>query len=311
MQQKKSHNLMGTFIVSMCALVWGFAFVFQQQASTDVPFFTFNGLRFSLAVCFIAVIIVINHFIDKKRGKKSKPFNKETLIGGSLCGLCLFLANNLQQVGIERTTVGKTGFITALYIVIVPILGLLVRHRVSPFCRVAIAVGVLGFYLMCMTGADVTFTDADGVLLLCAVMFSLQIMFIDQYVDMTDPFKLTLVQFVVASLLSLPAMAVQGFPPASAIGNNIVAVLYVGIFSAGVGFTLQTLGQKYAPPELCTLIMSLESVIALVSGVAILGETYTAKEFAGCLLVLFAVFLAQQHIPQTMLKTSDSKFFVD
>ena len=191
MQQKKSHNLMGTFIVSMCALVWGFASVFQQQASTDVPFFTFNGLRFSLAVCFIAVIIVINHFIDKKRGKKSKPFNKETLIGGSLCGLCLFLANNLQQVGIERTTVGKTGFITALYIVIVPLLGLLVRHRVSPFCRVAIAVGVLGFYLMCMTGADVTFTDADGVLLLCAVMFSLQIMFIDQYVDMTDPFKLS------------------------------------------------------------------------------------------------------------------------
>lgn len=309
--ERKSHNLLGTFFVSLCALVWGFAFVFQQQASSSVPFFTFNGLRFSLAVAVIGLMLVVNFFVDKKRAKKSKPFNKATLIGGALCGICLFLANNLQQYGIEHTSVGKTGFITALYIVIVPMLGILVRHRVSPFCKFAIAIGVLGFYLMCMTGADVSFTEADGMLLLCAVMFSLQIMFIDQYVDETDPFKLTFVQFVVAALLSLPAMAVQGFPPASALSGNILSILYVGIFSAGIGFTLQTVGQKYTPPELCTLIMSLESVIALVSGVAILGETYTAKEFVGCLLVLFAVFLAQQHVPQIMLKVNDSKFFID
>lgn len=309
--ERKSQNLLGTFFVSLCALVWGFAFVFQQQASSSVPFFTFNGLRFSLAVAVIGLMLVVNFFVDKKRAKKSKPFNKATLIGGALCGICLFLANNLQQYGIEHTSVGKTGFITALYIVIVPMLGILVRHRVSPFCRFAIAIGVLGFYLMCMTGADVSFTEADGMLLLCAVMFSLQIMFIDQCVDETDPFKLTFVQFVVAALLSLPAMAVQGFPPTSALSGNILSILYVGIFSAGIGFTLQTVGQKYAPPELCTLIMSLESVIALVSGVAILGETYTAKEFVGCLLVLFAVFLAQQHVPQIMLKVNDSKFFID
>ena len=276
-----------------------------------MPFFTFNGLRFSLAVAVIGLMLVVNFFVDKKRGKKSKPFNKATLLGGALCGICLFLANNLQQYGIEHTSVGKTGFITALYIVIVPMLGILVRHRVSPFCRFAIAIGVLGFYLMCMTGADVSFTEADGMLLLCAVMFSLQIMFIDQYVDETDPFKLTFVQFVVAALLSLPAMAVQGFPPASALSDNILSILYVGIFSAGIGFTLQTVGQKYAPPELCTLIMSLESVIALVSGVAILGETYMAKEFVGCLLVLFAVFLAQQHVPHVMLKVNVGKFFID
>ena len=309
--ERKSHNLLGPFFVSLCALVWGFAFVFQQQASSSVPFFTFNGLRFSLAVAVIGLMLVFNFFVDKKRGKKSKPFNKATLIGGALCGICLFLANNLQQYGIEHTSVGKTGFITALYIVIVPMLGILVRHRVSPFCRFAIAIGVLGFYLMCMTGADVSFTEADGMLLLCAVMFSLQIMFIDQYVDETDPFKLTFVQFVVAALLSLPAMAVQGFPPTSALSDNILSILYVGIFSAGIGFTLQTVGQKYAPPELCTLIMSLESVIALVSGVAILGETYTAKEFVGCLLVLFAVFLAQQHVPHVMLKVNVGKFFID
>ena len=309
--EKKSHNLLGTFFVSLCALVWGFAFIAQQRASYSVPFFTFNGLRFSLAVVVIGVFIVIGAIVDKKRGRKSKGFNKSTLLCGFLCGLCLFLANNLQQYGIEHTSVGKTGFITALYIVIVPVFSLLVRRRLSLFCKIATVTGVLGFYLMSMSPNETSFTQADGMLLLCAVMFSLQIMFIDQFVDDTDPFKLTFVQFVVAAALSLPAMAVQGFPPVSAIRENLLPVLYVGVFSAGIGFTLQTFGQKYAPPELCTLIMSLESVIALVSGVAILGETYTLREFAGCLLVLFAVFLAQQNIPRVMLKANTSKYFVE
>lgn len=163
---------------------------------------------------------------------------------------------------------------------------------------------------MCING-DSGLTYADGVLLLCAIMFSLQIMFIDIFVDEVDPLKITFIQFVVASLLSLPAMAIEGFPPVSAIQANIMPILYVGIMSAGVGFTFQTIGQRYAPPELATLIMSLESVIAFIGGVAFLHESYSTKEFVGCIIVLLAVFLAQISIPHTMLKPNYSKYFID
>ncbi len=310
MIKQKSHNLTGILFCSLCALVWGFAFIAQQKAASDVPTFTFNGLRFSLAVGVIGVFLIVIALVDKKRGVKRIGWNKETLVGGALCGLCLFVANNLQQYGIEHTTVGKTGFITALYIVIVPLLNVLLRRRIPTNSKFAIVLAVLGFYVMCIN-ENSGLTYADALLLLCAVMFSLQIMFIDVFVQYADPFKITFVQFVVASVLSLPAMAIEGFPPASAIGANIIPVLYVGIMSAGVGFTFQTIGQKYAPPELATLIMSLESVIAFVGGVAFLHESYSAKEFVGCILVLLSVFLAQSTISHKMLKANYSKYFVD
>lgn len=310
MVKQKSHNLTGILFCSLCALVWGFAFIAQQKASSDVPTFTFNALRFSLAVGVIGIFILINMLIDKKKGTTRIGWNKTTFVGGALCGLSLFVANNLQQYGIAHTTVGKTGFITALYIVIVPLLNLLLRRRIPTNGKFAIVLAVLGFYIMCING-DSGLTYADGVLLLCAIMFSLQIMFIDIFVDEVDPLKITFIQFVVASLLSLPAMAIEGFPPVSAIQANIMPILYVGIMSAGVGFTFQTIGQRYAPPELATLIMSLESVIAFIGGVAFLHESYSTKEFVGCIIVLLAVFLAQISIPHTMLKPNYSKYFID
>lgn len=310
MIKQKSHNLTGILFCSLCALVWGFAFIAQQKASSDVPTFTFNALRFSLAVGVIGIFILINMLIDKKKGTTRIGWNKTTFVGGALCGLSLFVANNLQQYGIAHTTVGKTGFITALYIVIVPLLNLLLRRRIPTNGKFAIVLAVLGFYIMCING-DSGLTYADGVLLLCAIMFSLQIMFIDIFVDEVDPLKITFIQFVVASLLSLPAMAIEGFPPVSAIQANIMPILYVGIMSAGVGFTFQTVGQKYAPPELATLIMSLESVIAFIGGVAFLHESYSTKEFVGCIIVLLSVYLAQINIPHTMLKPNYSKYFVE
>lgn len=310
MLKHKSHNLTGIFFCSLCALVWGFAFIAQQKASSDVPTFAFNGLRFSLAVGVIGVFILVNMLIDKKKGVKRTGWNKSTLLGGTLCGICLFIANNLQQYAIARTTVGKTGFITALYIVIVPLLNVLLRKRIPVNGKFAIAFAVLGFYVMCINDSSGV-TYADVILLICAVTFSLHIMFIDVFVDETDPLKLTFTQFVVASLLSLPVMAIEGFPPASAVGQNITSILYVGVMSAGVGFTFQSLGQKYAPPELATLIMSLESVIAFIGGVAFLNESYSAKEFVGCIIVLLSVFLAQISLPQKMLKPNYSKYFID
>lgn len=310
MVKQKSHNLTGIVFCSLCALVWGFAFVAQQKASSDVPTFTFNGLRFSLAVVTIGIFILVNTIVDKKKGTKRIGWNKSTLVGGVLCGLSLFVANNLQQYAIAQTSIGKTGFITALYIVFVPLFNVLLRRRIPTNGKFAIVFAVLGFYIMCING-DSGLTYADALLLLCAIMFSLQIMFIDVFVSDADPLKLTFVQFVVASILSLPAMAIEGFPPASAIGANIIPILYVGIMSAGVGFTFQTVGQKYAPPELATLIMSLESVIAFIGGVAFLHESYSTKEFVGCIIVLLSVYLAQINVPHTMLRANHSKYFID
>lgn len=310
MVKQKSHNLTGIVFCSLCALVWGFAFVAQQKASSDVPTFTFNGLRFSLAVVTIGIFILVNTIVDKKKGTKRIGWNKSTLVGGVLCGLSLFVANNLQQYAIAQTSIGKTGFITALYIVFVPLFNVLLRRRIPTNGKFAIVFAVLGFYIMCING-DSGLTYADALLLLCAIMFSLQIMFIDVFVSDADPLKLTFVQFVVASILSLPAMAIEGFPPVSAIGANIIPILYVGIMSAGVGFTFQTVGQKYAPPELATLIMSLESVIAFIGGVAFLHESYSTKEFVGCIIVLLSVFLAQINVPHTMLRANHSKYFID
>ena len=309
MVKQKSHNLTGILFCSLCALVWGFAFIAQQKASSDVPTFTFNGLRFSLAVVTIGIFILVNTIVDKKKGTKRIGWNKSTLVGGVLCGLSLFVANNLQQYAIAHTSIGKTGFITALYIVFVPLFNVLLRRRIPTNGKFAIVFAVLGFYIMCIDG-DSGLTYADALLLLCAIMFSLQIMFIDVFVSDADPLKLTFVQFVVASILSLPAMAIEGFPPASAIGANIIPILYVGIMSAGVGFTFQTVGQKYAPPELATLIMSLESVIAFIGGVAFLHESYSTKEFVGCIIVLLSVYLAQINVPHTMLRANHSKYFI-
>lgn len=310
MLEKKSHSLMGIFFCTACAFVWGFAFLAQRSASSDIPVFTFNGFRFSLAVIVIGIFLVISTLIDKKRGVKRTGWNSSTLLGGILCGVSIFLANNLQQYGIAHTTVGKTGFITALYIVIVPLMSLLLRRRIPVASRFAVLIAILGFYVMCID-SESGFTYADGMLLLCAVGFSLQIMFIDMFVAHTDPLKLTLVQFLAASLLSLPAMALEGFPPIQAISDNILPILYVGIMSAGVGFTLQTMGQRYAPPELATLIMSLESVIAFIGGVIIFDESYSTKEFVGCILVLLSVYLAQISIPHRMLRLNNSKYFLE
>lgn len=310
MLEKKSHSLIGIFFCSLGAFVWGFAFIAQRQASSDVPVFTFSGFRFSLAVVTLAIFLLICTLWDKKKGIKRIGWNKATIFAGTMCGICIFIANNLQQYGIAHTTVGKAGFITALYIVIVPIFSILLRRRVALSSSIAVVIAVVGFYIMCID-SEGGLTYADGMLLLCSVGFSLQIMFIDIYVGETDPLKLTLVQFVVASLLSLPAMAIEGFPPIEVVGANIWPILYVGILSAGVGFTLQTMGQKYLAPELVTLIMSLESVIAFVGGVAVFNESYSAKEFAGCILVMLAVFLAQLSFPHRMLKANHSKFFIE
>ncbi len=305
-------SIMGNAMLFACAVIWGFALVAQRNASESLGAFAFDGLRFFLATAVLLVSVIVKDLIMIKQGKRSKGFNKSTLLGGLLCGISIFFGNNLQQLGVELTSIGKAGFITSIYIVIVPIFALFAHRKPTIKSINAILIALLGFYLMCLTGDVANFNKGDLLVLGSAVMISLQIVFIDLFVKDCDPFKLTLVQFFVASVMSVPAMAIEGFPTVEAINVNIGSVLYVGLLSAGVAFTLQTIGQRFTKPETATLIMSLESAVGLIAGVIFFKEEHSAVEIAGCMLVFISIFVVQFPSFRIMLKPiGRSKFFIE
>ncbi|MCM1305864.1 MAG: DMT family transporter [Bacteroides sp.] len=307
MQTKRT--LFGNTMLLLCALVWGFAFAFQRSSASVINPIAYNGLRFILASGVVFVFLVVYEIIGKKKGVKITPWNTSTFLGGAICGLSLFLASNLQQYGMIYTTAGRASFITALYIVLVPVFGLLARKKIGVFSRFAIPVAIAGFWLMCSSGDEgVGIGDLLG--LASTAFFALQILFIDVFGKDSDPIKLTLVQFLVCSLISICGMGVVGFPSAETISNSIVSLLYVGVCSAGIGYTLQTAGQKYTEPSVAALIMSLESVVGIIGGVLILHEVHSAMELSGCVLVFVAVFLAQFTLPQKFLQFDKRQFAI-
>ncbi len=307
MLENRKNSIFGSGILFICALIWGFAFVPQSQATGTIGFVAFNALRFAQAVGVIAIIIIAWHFIAKKLGREVVGWNKSTFIGGALAGVVLFIATNLQQYGLPMTTVGKASFITAMYIVFVPLLGLLMGKKPTLMCCYAILLAIVGFFLMCNDG-NMSVGLGDALILICALLLAIHICFIDLYCGETDPLKLTFVQFFVCAALGVPAMAIFGFPTPNEIHDTLFPLLYLGIASAGIGFTLQTIGQKYTDPSIATLIMSLESIVGILAGTIILKENHTMVQLTGCLLVFIAVFLAQFNIPKKMLAFEKSNY---
>ena len=302
-------KVVGIIMLSICALMWGFAFVAQSKASDTLSAFSFSGMRFAFSFAGLSVVYIIYDVLNKKRGYNTIPWSWHTIIGGVLCGVSLYFAMVCQQMGIAFTTVGKTSFITAMYIVFVPIVGIVARQKPSTFSIPAILIAMLGFFFMCITG-EFSVTIGDALVLLCAVMYSMQILFIAIYVKVCDPVRLTLVQFATTAVLGIIAMAIEGFPEGIAIKGAIFEILYLGILSGTIGFTMQTAGQKHLAPSTATLIMSMEAVVGLIGGVIILHEEPTAREILGCLLVLFAVVLAQFEIKKTFLEFKNEKYFI-
>lgn len=292
-----------------CAFVWGMAFAFQRTAASQINPIAFNGLRFSLASVVVAVFLLIYELVNKKRGVKTVGWNKATIIGGIICGISLLLASDLQQYGIQYTSAGRASFITALYIVLVPVLGLLTGRRLSILSRFAIPVAIAGFWLMCASG-DEPIGIGDLLGLASTVFFALQISFIDVFGQDADPIKITLVQFVTCAVVSIPGMAIVGFPSGTSIAQSIVPIIYVGVFSAGIGYTLQTAGQKYTEPTVAALIMSLESVVGMIGGILILHEVHAMQELAGCTLVFVAVILAQLSFPKKFLQFNKKNYMI-
>lgn len=282
------------FMLFLTAFIWGTAFVAQSVGVESIGPFAFNSIR-SL-VGGIALLPVIFFFDRRKtlQEREQERKNKKTLlVGGVCCGLALGVASTLQQIGIQYTTVGKTGFITALYIVIVPILGLFFGKRVGIKLWVSVVIAIVGLYLLCASGS-MALQLGDVLVLLCAVGFSVHIMVIDHFSPKTDGVKLSCIQFFVAAILAgLGMLVAEGMPATQDVCASWIPILYAGLLSSGVGYTLQIIGQKGVNPTIASLVMSLESVFSVLAGWAFLHERMSSRELTGCVLMFCAIVLAQ------------------
>ena len=228
---------------------------------------------------------------------EQKQVNRNSLIGGACCGVVLCVASSLQQFGVSMTTAGKAGFFTALYIVIVPLMGVFIKKKIPKIIWLCVAIAVAGFYLLCVK-EGFSIGTGDLLVLCCAFFFSIHIMVIDHFTaGKVDGVRMSCVQFLVAGVLAIICMFLFEEPSLASIWDARVSILYAGVMSCGVAYTLQILGQKDTDPTTATLLMSLESVFAALSGWVLLNEALSMKELFGCALVFVAVILAQIPLP--------------
>lgn len=296
-----SRKMRGNLMLLITALIWGTAFVAQSAGMEYVEPFTYNGVRTLIGgIVLIPVIALFDRI--RPEGKKPSPeeqraIRKSSLIGGALCGIFLFVASSFQQYGISMTTAGKAGFITALYIVIVPLMGVFIRKKIPRIIWLCVAIAVAGFYLLCVK-EGFSVSTGDLLVLCCAVFFSLHIMCVDHFgAKNVDGVRMSCVQFLVAGLISLIPMFLFEQPTWESLWAARGTILYTGVMSCGVAYTLQILGQRDTDPTTATLLMSLESVFAALSGWLLLHESLSIKELLGCALVFAAVILAQIPLP--------------
>ena len=285
-----TRRIVSALLLLLAALIWGSTFVAQSVGSESVGAFTFVSSRSFLAGFALLPLSLIRARNEKKQGVKTSP--RTLCLGGALCGIAFVVASTLQQFGVGMTTVGKAGFLTALYIVIVPVLGIFVKKRVPWHLWCGVGIAVLGMYFLCIT-EQLTIARGDLLVFLCAVVFSLHILLIDHFSPKVDGVQLSCVQFFVAGGLSIVPMILIERPSVEALLAAAGPILYAGLLSGAVGFTLQIVAQKELQPTGASLIMSLESVFSALSGWLILHEKLSARELLGCVLVFAAVILAQ------------------
>lgn len=286
-------------LLLLAAFIWGVAFVAQSVGMDYVEPFTFNGSRFLIGGLVLTPLMLIR----KKKYEQEENFLKMTLEeqkknrrilwkGGISCGSVLCIAASLQQAGMLYTSVGKAGFITALYIVLVPIWGIFMKKKVSPSVWSGVVLAIAGFYFLCIT-ESFSMNYGDILLFLGALCFSFHILIIDHYAPKADGVALSCIQFWVSGILCTGIAIITEPPDINALFQAAVPILYAGILSCGVAYTLQIVGQKHLKPTIASLILSMESVISVLAGWAILGEALTKRQLLGCALVFAAVVLAQ------------------
>lgn len=287
-------KLRGSLMLLTAAFIWGTAFVAQSKGMDYVAPFTYNAVR--TLICGIVLIPVVFIFGQKSRRKASENNNKIGFIGGIICGLVLFAASSFQQLGISLTSAGKAGFITALYVVIVPVISIIFGQKSNLKMWICAFTAIVGFYFLCIK-EGFRLSKGDLYVLICAVFYSVHIIVIDHFNSKgAAPVKMSCVQFFTAGTIMMICMFIFESPALSAVWDAKYTILYAGVMSCGVAYTLQIIGQKYTESTAAALIMSLESVFAALAGWIILSEHMSMKEFAGCILVFAAVVFSQLDI---------------
>lgn len=297
------YRTLNNLLLVLTAFIWGCAFVAQSVGMDYVGPFTFNAARSILGgIALLPVIYVMNRGKKKrdvlpdenmvKHAAEKKQERKTLLLGGICCGAALAVASSLQQIGIMYTSAGKAGFITALYILIVPIIGIFLGKRAGKKVWVGVALAVVGMYFLCINGGF-SIARGDFYVILCAVGFSVHILVIDHFSPKVDGVCMSCIQFFVSGILcGIPALIFEQ-PQIGGVLSAWMPILYAGVLSSGVGYTLQIVAQKKTDPTVASLLMSLESVFSVLAGWVILGERLSGREMFGCVLVFAAVILAQ------------------
>ena len=282
-------NTKGSLILLLTAFIWGTAFVAQDVGMDHIKPFTFNCIRnFVGALALLPVIFVMG----KMKKEKAEEDKKALWMGGVSCGIVLAVASTLQQVGIQYTTSGKAGFITALYIIFVPLFSLFTKKKPKPTIWISVLLAVVGMYLLCVK-ESLTINRGDFYIFLCAIAFTFHIMVIDHFSPKVDGVKMSCIQFFVCGCICLVLTAFFEAPTVDGIMSATVPILYTGVMSSGVAYTLQIIGQKYTSPALATLVMSLESVFAALAGWVLLGQGMTSSEIFGSILMFCGILIAQ------------------
>lgn len=294
---KRRKAFVSSLLLTLAAFIWGTAFVAQSAGLELIGNFTFLCLRSCLAV---VVLTPVSWYIFRSNRRKvgegehgeNKTFiSKRLVLGGVLCGGAVCLASLVQQYGIIYSSVGKSGFLTTLYILIVPVLGLIFKRRVKPVLWLCIVIATCGMYFLCVTESG-SVGIGDVLLVMCAFLFAVQIMIVDHFVQTVDGVRLSLVQFGVSAVISAIGMFAFESPDPVAIGQAWLPIFYAGVLSSGIAFTLQIVAQKNLNPTVASLLMSLESVFAALAG-AFFGERLSGREIFGCALVFLAIIIAQ------------------
>lgn len=294
------NNLKGSLILTFGALIWGFAFVAQSQAK-NVPPFTLNFLRFAISAVFLAVVLRI---FGIKTGEpifpKEKSQLKTAIFAGAVCGLMLCISANLQQAGIASYPTGvsaeaRAGFLTALYVILVPIISVLFGKKIHILVWLSVIIATVGVYMLCAKGGFSGIYLGDLLVFSCALGFSIQILCVEKYCNAVGGLRLSFLEFSFCSLFSLVGTLFFELPKINTadIKSAVLSILFLGIMSGGVGYTLQIVGQKYAEASVASIAMSLESVFAAIGGWLILSHSLKWYEILGCVLVFCAIILAQ------------------
>lgn len=288
----RKQMIKGNLLLLITAIIWGISFVSQRVGMEYIKPNTFNGLRTMLG----ALVLIPFILFREKTGKAKETDKKKLLIGGLICGVLLCLGSTLQTWGMVYTTSGKSGFITAMYMIIVPIIGLFIGKRLRLFSVLGIVSGIVGMYLLTISGSNFTLNKGDLITLVCAVMFAFHILVIDRLSNDVDGVKLACLQFFISGTINIILMFLFEQPDWGLVLTCIIPILYSGVLSCGVGYTLQIVGQQYTEPTPASIIMSMESVFAVLAGWVLLGEGLQPREILGCILMFAAIIIVQ--LPQ-------------